>query len=228
MTQNYTTGDVDLKIKLHSEKNVTIEFVVSEANQMWREMRQTKIKFGDERGSEALMTQMHRTHPEFCKAYPMVNRYICQMQEYDSKVFKLWLMKIKEHPWKTEDGYLDAQADYVAMLFRSKKPRSSLTDINSVRKNIKAMLQREHDTFKHYAKEFELEVNAEAEGYQKQNVVELRDFVELVGADGIAAAGTVRMETDLELGALGVNIDELCGLSSMICSEKTLADDLLL
>lgn len=223
---DYSTGEANVKLQLHSEKNVTIEFVVGEANQMWREMRQTKIKFGDEQGSEWLMREMHKQHPEFCKAYPMVNRYICQMQEYDSKIFKLWLMKIKENPWKTEEGYLDAQADYVAMLFRAKKPRSSLTEINNVRKNIKAMLQKEHNAFKHYAKEFELEVNAEESSYQKKNVVELREFVELVGVDGIAEAGVVRMETDLELGSLGVNIDELCGLSSVI-SEKTLADDLL-
>lgn len=224
---NYTTGDMDLKLKLSSEREVTIDFVVREASAMWKLMRSRKLKFGDQHAAEALMSEMQKTHPEFCKSYPIVNRYICQMQEYDAKAFKLWLMKIKERPWKTEGEYLDAQADYVVMLYRAKKPRANMTEVNNLRRNIRNMLQVEHDKFKHYAEEYEREVTAEESMLKDRNMDELHAFAKLAGEAGLSKAETLRVETDLAAGEM-VDIDSIVGCCETDTRQAEItADDLL-
>lgn len=184
----YSTGESNLKLKFTSEKTVSIDYVVSEANSIWRETKKRKITFGDVDSAEALMREMQNTHPEFCKSYPIVNRYICQMQEYSAKAFRLWLKKIEQKPWKTEAEYLDAQADYVTILFKIKKPRANKTEINNIRTNIRAMLQKEHDTFKNYAQEFSKEVTEEEKILAEKNAAELREFAAIAGPAGLAKA----------------------------------------
>lgn len=223
----YTTGDLDLKLKIHSEKNVTIDFVVNEATTIWRDVRKRKLRFGDEQATKAVMAEMQRKHPEFCKSYPIVNRYICEMQEYDAKAFRRWLMGIKSRPWKTEAEYLDAQAEYVVTLFRVKKPRSNATQISNLRTNIRALLQKEHDTFKRYAEEFNREVTAEEETFKDRNKNELKEFMNLA-KDTMHLAGTIRVESDVTPYSLDVpTVDELVA-NIKSTPLDTCADDLLL
>lgn len=227
MTADYSTGEIKLKLALSSEKNVSIDFIVNEATQMWRDVRGRKIKFGDADAAENLMQCMQREHPEFCKSYPIVNRYMCQMQEFDKKTFKHWLMKIKNHPWLTEDGYIDAQVDYVTMLFKARKPRANTTEISNIRTNIRAILQREHAMFKHYAQEFNNEVTAEETNLRARNADELYKFAQIAGVVGLSKAETTRVESDLAASTTATGVDELV---ANITSDTVIdfsADDLL-
>ncbi len=191
----YTTGvgDMGLKARFTSEKEVTIDQLVAEADAIWKYARARKLQFNDTAAAAKLISDVQRMHPQFCHSYPLVNRYICEMQEYSSKAFRLWLMKIKEHPWKSEAEYLDAQADYVAILFRVKHPRATKTQINNLRVNIRAVLQEEHDKFKYYTNEFDKEVTAEDSILKHRNKAELRDFVKIAGEAGMSTAETVRV-----------------------------------
>ena len=221
----YSTGGVELKLSITSG-NVTIDFIVTEANQMWKEMKRSGIKFGDVDASEKLMSEVTKRHPDFCKSYPIVCRYICQMQEYDSRAFRRWLNKIKEHPWKTESEYLDAQADYVVILFKVKKPRSNRTEINNLRTNIRSMLEREHQQFKKYATEFEKEVVCEENIYKEKNIDELQAFAKLAGAEGISLAETFRSESDISSVAFDVE-KIIAEWETPITHLEFTADDLL-
>ena len=136
----------------------------------------------------------------------------------------MWLMKIKEHPWRSEAEYLDAQADYVAMLFRVKTPRATRQQINQLRTNIRGMLQKEHEKFKYYTNEFDKEVTAEDSTLKYRNKAELCDFVKTAGEVGMSTAETVRIIT--EAGTAGPDIDKLAESVEGVTLEAT-ADDLL-
>ncbi len=191
----YTTGVGNMELKAHftSEKEVTIDQLVDEANVIWKYARARKLQFNDTEGASRLISDVQRLHPQFCQSYPLVNRYICEMQEYNPKAFRLWLMKIKERPWKSEAEYLDAQADYVAVLFRIKHPRATKTQINNLRINIRTVLQEEHDKFKYYTNEFDKEVTAEDSILKHRNKAELCEFVKIAGEVGMSTAETVRV-----------------------------------
>lgn len=201
----YTTGDIDLKVKLTSEKEVTIDDLVNEANAIWKYARARKLKIGDSAGAEKLMNDVQAKHPQFCHSYPIVNRYICEMQQYSAKAFRMWLMKIKEHPWKGENEYLDAQADYITMLLRVAQPRANKTYINNFRAQIRALLQIEHEKFKHYVSEFDKEVTAEESILKGRNADELHKFVTAAGQKGMSLAETIRVAADVEPSATDVD-----------------------
>jgi len=188
----------DRDIHITSEKEVTVDFIVDEANVMWKEMKSRNILFGDSAAASALMIDMRRGHPEFCKAYPIVTRYICEMQEYSEKGFRRWLTKIKYHPWKTQDEYLDAQADYVTMLYRVKNPRASRRDYDNVRKNIGDALRNEHEEFKQRVDEYDREVTAELDKLKSASTLDLEAFFKKMGLPGLSAAEILRVETDLK------------------------------
>jgi hypothetical protein len=185
------------KVKITSEKEVTIADVVAEANAIWKKARARGNTFGDTEAADALMRDIREEHPQFCKSYPTVSRYICQMQEYSSKALKLWLMKIEARPWKTEDEYIDAQADYVCMLFKAKKPRSTATEVSTLRANMRSMLRNEHEAFKKCATSAEQDVLAQEAELRERNKRELREALAAIGPDGFLDAGTTRVECDL-------------------------------
>lgn len=223
----YTTGDDDIKMKIISEKNVTIDYVVNEANEIWKQVRKRKLKFGDLDAADSLMEEMRKSHPEFCKSYPIVLRYMCQMQEYDHRALRKYMVKIKEHPYTSETEYLDSQTDYIVILYKVRNPRWNATEVNRLKHNVRAMLQREHDVFKTYVEEFDKEVTAETEALNKLNMNELRDFSQ-AAADTMSLAGTVRVETDLSAGK-NIDVNDLARFIPAEPVEHNVnADDLLL
>jgi hypothetical protein len=196
MSHNY-------KLSFESEKNVTVDDVVNEADAIWKYAKSKKIKFGDEELSTKLLKEVEKSHPEFCQAYPIVNRYICQMQEYSSKALRMWLNKIKINPWKTEAEYLDATTDYVVILYKFRNPKYNMTDVSRLRKNVRDMLQKEHDEFKKYAELFKKEVENEESNNMNQNIKELEEFVRIIGVDGLDKVGTVKVVVDDEINGGG-------------------------
>lgn len=223
-SHEYTTGDIDLKARFTSEKEVTIDDLVKEADTIWRYARARKLKFNDLDAAAKLISDVQRDHPQFCQSYPLVNRYICEMQEYSSKAFRMWLMKIKEHPWRSEAEYLDAQADYVAILFRTKKPRATRQQIEQLRTNIRTVLQIEHEKFKYYTNEFDKEVSAEDATLKHRNKAELCNFVKIAGEAGMSTAETIRIIS--EPTSACPDIDKLAESVQNAALEAT-ADDLL-
>jgi len=204
----YTTGDIDLKVKITSEKNVTIDDVVREATAMYKIARSRNLKFGDLEAADALMAEFRKSNPEFSKSYPIVLRYMCQMQEFDSKALRKYLLKIKEHPWKNEKEYLDSQADYVVILYQATHSKWNRTQINNIRANVRATLQREHDMFTQYVKEFDREVTEQEQVLKKKSMDELTEFVRVASSTISEKAGTVRMETDL-VSSSSIDVDSL-------------------
>ncbi len=195
---DYTTGDFNLTMNVKSEKDVTIDFVVNEATEIWREMRSRKIVAGDMVTAEAFMQEMQRSHSEFSKSYPIVFRYICQMQLYDAKIFQLWLEKNVRNMMKSENEYLDSQADYVTMLFHKTNPRATRAEMTNVRKNIRSILGEEHRVFKENTKKYEKIVSAEEEAGVKARAADLRELAANHGKDVFALAETYRVEGNVQ------------------------------
>lgn len=181
----YSTDEKAFKATIHNEKDVTPEFVLNEAKEMWafckKEIRTRKLRFGDVDGAEALMSDLRRDHKDFSTSYPVVLRYMAEMQQFHPEAFRKYLKKIAEHPWTNEDQYLDSQADYIVLLYKETHKRWNKTEVNRLRANVRAILQHEHDQVKRYQEEFKQEVEADEERFQEQSKNELAEFLRTVG-----------------------------------------------
>lgn len=194
----YSTGDLDLKLKITSEKEVSLEFIASEATQIWNELKKRGLVYGDLEGSDKFMTEMSKAHPELSKSYPIVLKYICYMHEYDKTTFLRWLKKIAVKPWLTEKAYFEAQADYVVMLYKATHKNAPKTHLSNLRANVTNMLMQEDSQFKNCVKSAESIVTETEDRLKKQRMADISAFIELA-KDTMHLAGTIRTETDLSM-----------------------------
>lgn len=204
----YSTGEV--KISISNERDVTLEQVVNEATTIWKKCRKEKLPFGDLEAADQQMEKIRKEHPEFCKSYPIVLRYICQMQEYKPRAFRKYLLKIQQTPWKNQEEYLDSQADYVCLLYQETKARWNRTDVENIRRNVRAMLQKEHDTFMMYAEEFDKEVNTEESLFKERATEAMREFYAQYGEETLSvpirAQSDLAARDDIDLDALSATM----------------------
>lgn len=203
-----------MSVSISSEKTVTPEYIVAEASAIWAEMRKSGIKLGDLEAGDEFMAKMRKAHPEFAKSYPVVLRYICQMQEYSPVILKRWLRKINVKPWLNEKEYYAAQADYVVMLYKNAHPNARKANVRQLRANVQRILEDEAEQFKSVAKSAESEVLALERALLQKTRRELAEFV-AVAHDTIGPlAGTIRVETEVDtsdLPQIGPAVVELTG-----------------
>lgn len=137
------------KVNIHSEKNVTVDELITEARTIYKKVR-----------SGATFTDIESSHRQFCTSYPIVVRYMYETYTYHEKAFKLYLKGIVAKPHQSEDEYLESQAKYVSLLHRFENPRAGAKDIAAVRSNILKLLKTEHEAFKVAAKDAKENVEA--------------------------------------------------------------------
>ena len=182
-------------IKIESEKNVTVDEVVAEGDAIFSRVRAAMRR---KENLEELSKELYRSHPQFAQSYPLALRYICDMQRYNSKAFRRWLLKIKEHPWKSEEEYIEAQADYVYKLICAENPRGSVRDKHTAKANLRKLLMAEHKEFKQKADDVEKQVDTREQRLHDRNVDELFSFLRKFDDNDLASIGTYRVIVDVD------------------------------
>ena len=177
-------------IKIESEKNVTVDEVVAEGDAIFSRVRAAMRR---KENLEELSKELYRSHPQFAQSYPLALRYICDMQRYNSKAFRRWLLKIKEHPWKSEEEYIEAQADYVYKLICAENPRGSVRDKHTAKANLRKLLMAEHKEFKQKADDVEKQVDSREQRLHDRNVDELFSFLRKFDDNDLASIGTCKV-----------------------------------
>ena len=210
----YGTG---FKLSIHNEKEVTIDDVVKEAQCMWSkarsEFKTNKISISSEslvtEFSDKLMSKMRKEHNNFCQSYPIVLRYMCEMREFNPKAFKRYLMKLEKHPWKTEEEYLDSQADYVVMLYQATHSRWNKTDVNRLKTNVRNLLQSEHKQFKQNYDNILKDVESTEDHLREKSKSELTEFFHMVKSGDAKVLNGFTVEMDTVSKSKPIDIDEL-------------------
>jgi len=166
--------------KITNEKEVTAEFIVAESRQMWAKCRAAfagGLEFGDTDGANQLMADLRREHQEFCTSYPIVMRYMAEMQTFAPAALTKYLMKIAEHPWTNEDEYLESQADYVSILFRETNSRWDSKKVASVRNAVLDALKKERADLQSLADEVTDRVEENERRLKNRSRADLREWL---------------------------------------------------
>ncbi len=171
---SYTTGDPEISI--HSEKDVTPEFILNEANTIWKKYKKLKIPIADYDKIDTASSDLRKQHREFCTSYPIVFRFMCQLNSYSPKAFERYLKLIQQRPWKSENDYLESQVDYIILLYKAKNPRWDNNTISNLRRETLATLVKENEDFKRGIRKFYDEVNSMELKLKEKSLKELSDF----------------------------------------------------
>lgn len=164
-----------MALKIEYEKRVTVDDIVAEATAIWK-------KCGGVYSDETL-SLVQKSNREFCTSYPIVARYLCQLGIYDSQVLRRWLQKIAKKPWKSEDDYIDAQATYISMLYRTKNPRAGVAEINAAKEAARKILANEMKMFKGYIDKARELVDKKEAAMNAEKMRELAAFMRKMRGD---------------------------------------------
>lgn len=198
-----------MKVHVRSEREVTADDIVREANTIWKKVKSQDIDIRDVDATENYTNQLRKEHPEFAKAYPIVLRYMCQMREYKGSALKKYLQKIQAKPYTNEEEYLESQVDYVEILYKATHNKWNRTEIVNLRKNIRNILTTEHKDFKKKIKRIDEDVTRENELYKQKNKYELREYLSDIISSGEDPGNiAIRTETNIVTGD-EVNVDSL-------------------
>jgi hypothetical protein len=174
-----------MQAKLTAEQTVTLDELIAIADGLYKEMTAGKTH------KDAMIS-----HPEFAKSYPVVLRFIFERKQYDSTVFRRWITKFIKNPFKGEDEYLEAQADYVRMLFKRKNPRASPEDGRRVFKATLDMLKSERDQFKADYDRIKKLIDDRDDGLRAKTLEELAEYLK-----NMPPHGSLAIEKDPTMGA---------------------------
>jgi hypothetical protein len=213
--------------KVSYEKVVTIDDIVTEANRIWKYVKSRHINPKNTAETEKLTAEVQRKHPQFCQSYPLVNRYLCQVQEYSAIALRKWLGAVQARPWKSEDEYLQMQCKYPVILYKILHPNATKTALKILEANILNTIRHERDSFKERLTKAESDVVKLEESFHLQNKRELREFAQLAGPAGLAKAETITVRTNLPIGVPEADLSTITHNHSQIWVSHISADDLL-
>lgn len=128
------------KVQIHSEKNVTVDDLLTEAKVVFKKVK-SGMSFND----------IETAHRQFCTSYPIVVRYMYETGTYFEKAFRQLLRGVASKPHQSEEEYLDSQSRYVVNLHRCSNPRVSSSELSKLRDDTMKLLKIEHETFKREA-----------------------------------------------------------------------------
>lgn len=183
---SFTTGDVDIKIKdvrITNEKNVTPKDIVNEATEIYKKMKKAQYTMLEFDRADEFMAKMRKEHKEFAQSYPIVLRYICQMQEYSPAALSKYLEQIARKPWKSKEEYIESQCDYVVLLYKQHHKHWHIKDVANLRNNISKMLREEDKKFTEMTEKTQKEVDADDEMYKKNRKHEFIEFYKKFGKE---------------------------------------------
>lgn len=183
------------KAKISYEKEVSIDDVVREGDEIFAEFKSRRFHPQDHKALDAFHVEMFDKHKELAQAYPIVLRYMCQLGAYNSKVFRMFIKKISQTPIKSEEDYLDVQADYVVMLYKAFN-KWDAKKVAAVRSEARNKLQDETDNFKKLLKRYDENRKKLDETHTQFNKEDLAAFLE-ENKDFFANDGNIPIRTNM-------------------------------
>lgn len=175
-SDNYSPG---LRINIKSEKEVTIDDLVQEANEIWmRVLGKTPIE------------DIAKKYPQFYQSYSIIIQYMYIKNIFVKEIFRNWLLKVQENPWKTTEDYFKSHADYLTELYfypfndhlnyskkeKNKEAKWLRIEKDKFRAEMFKALKDNHEDFIATHEEVKEKVDKKDMEFRRKNREELFDF----------------------------------------------------
>lgn len=89
-----------------------------------------------------------RRYHNFAMTFPIVLRYMIQLNQYHKAAFTKYVKKMQNNPYRSEHEYCERQADYVKYLFMRLSPSHNAKEAQAVWQKTRDMLVEELEIFK--------------------------------------------------------------------------------
>lgn len=136
---------------LGAEATRPVEEVVELAEEIFDAVQRAQVSGipspGDREGGEALFERLRRQYHDFATSFPIAFRWMVQTGEYSSVAFARYLRHHVKLMYRDRGEFLDAQVEYLAMLYREKNPRATADQAARWRRTVAESLRRDDEDF---------------------------------------------------------------------------------
>jgi hypothetical protein len=149
-----------------------METYINDADDIWNNFRE-RLKVDPEFRNMKPDDQLdfyQKNYHKFTMAFPIVLRYMIQLQQFNKKAFAKFVKKMMSNPYRSELEYCERQADYVKYLFTELSPSHNMKEAQAIWKQTYDMLAKEVEVFK----KAEEKVKEKLEKNNSQNSIEKR------------------------------------------------------
>lgn len=137
-------------------KNMQLDELLSLGTKIWNEVKKNPdIK--DEKKSEELYYTIYNKYKDFGSSFPLILRWMVQMQKYSEKAFKKFLLKYSTANITSKKEFLILQADYIVYLYEESK-HYNRKQVNTYREFIIKQLLEEDDELSSIQEELKTEL----------------------------------------------------------------------
>ena len=122
---------------------------LQDADEIWRDFN-SRMKDPDFRRMDTndVLKFYQRRNEKFALTFPIVLRYMVQLNQYNKKAFERFIKKMTNRPYRTELEYCERQADYVKYLYMEQNIHYKIKDAQTIWQQSYDMLANEVKLFK--------------------------------------------------------------------------------
>jgi hypothetical protein len=148
--------------KVGATAHATPDELVEIANGIWRQVGKSGVEAGDSAGNDKLLEKLQAEHRDFSLSFPIILRWMVQMRLYKPRTFKLYLIKHATADFSSREKFLEMQAEYLVLLFKSNNRNVTADDVRRYREECVKKLLEEDKKFMEVQEEVAAQRKAEA------------------------------------------------------------------
>lgn len=168
MEANYVFSETPVQTSIHN-KTETIESILLLGNKIWKELKNNDKT---NKNDEELYYNVYNKYKEFGTSFPLILRWMVQMNRYSEKAFKKFLIKYSNSSISSKKEFLILQADYIVYLYEENKHYDK-KHVNNYREFIiKQLLEEEEEINK-----IDTELNDELSKIDYEKRKQLYDYL---------------------------------------------------
>ena len=161
MQNNVIFADkVNVESTLPVSNNISYDEIQLIAIEIWKNVISKNVQ--DANQQDKLLEDLQKEYKDFAQAFPLVLRWMVQMRQFKSTIFKKYLQKVASAKISNREEYLDLQAEYLVMMYRYKNSHIEEHKVQEYRRNLIQSLIDEDKLFKEIQKEVEAQMKIEA------------------------------------------------------------------
>jgi flagellar biosynthesis chaperone FliJ len=191
-------NETGMNIKASNRNTATVRDVYLLGNKVWNSYKELhKQDFTDK---DELFDKLAEMYKEFVDTYPQIVNIMVYQNEYDKKVFKRFLNKLKKKPWETQEEKVGWFAEYAAMLYAHvNKGRVTKKMVAKYKKDQEQKLLSQYKDYKSNIKNTATEIEQKYDDLDKDRVDEIFEMLKTY-ADEDTLLKVKKLYDDKEIG----------------------------
>ena len=174
---NYAYGETDVgQVQFYSTNEGSVEQIVQIAKELWKKIKGLQnTDEENQRLNKELIKE--RKFKDFQTSFPIVYRWMLDGRQFNEKAFNKFLRRHGKKMWNNRKEFVEAQADYLVLLYQESHPRYDTKRVREYRSSMIEHLLEEDRKFDEMKEETKKEVEIADEKAGKIRRKQLYEFL---------------------------------------------------